>query len=59
MILSIFIGMDDIGPEGGLIFLTIESQKQRGHSSSKFKLEGGNLYSIIVPFPKKETTSRI
>jgi hypothetical protein len=59
MILSILIGIDDIGPEGRLIFLTNDNQKQRGHSSSKFKVEGDNLYSIIVPFPKKETVLRI
>jgi hypothetical protein len=52
--LSIFIGIDDIGPEGRLIFFTIESQKHRGQSSSKFKLEGDSLYSISIPSPKKK-----
>ncbi|MCJ7572586.1 MAG: hypothetical protein MUO82_12065 [Candidatus Thermoplasmatota archaeon] len=59
MMLSIFIGIEDIGPEGRLIFFTCDSQKQRGQSSSKFKLDGDSLYSIPIPSPKKETASRI
>jgi hypothetical protein len=55
MMLSILIGIDDIGPDGRLIFFTCDSQKQRGQSSSRFKLEGDSLYSIpILSLRKKQ-----
>ena len=39
--------MDDIGPEGRLRFFTIASQKQRGHSRSKFNFEADSLMLFI------------
>jgi len=59
MILSIFIGIDDIGPEGRFIFFTWDNQKQRGQSSSKFKLDGDSLYSIPFLLHKNETAESI
>jgi hypothetical protein len=56
--LSILIGIEDIGPDGRLIFFTCASQKHRGQSSSKFKLDGESLYSILISL-NIETISRI
>lgn len=47
MMLSILIGIEDIGPLGRFIFFTILSQKHRGQSSSKLRLDGDSLYSIF------------
>jgi hypothetical protein len=59
MMLSIFIGIDDIGPDGRFIFFTCDSQKHRWQSSSKFKLDGDSLYSILFLLRKNETITRI